>query len=357
MDKRRKQRVVVVGGGIAGVHVAKALESEASVSLIDPKDYLEIPYGALRNTVEPSFAERSIVPYSEFLTQVELVQSAAVSVSSSPAQVSTSTGRKLPYDFLVISTGSHAKGAPTRRDRIQEILADHERLKRASSILVVGGGPVGVELAGEIVTDFPEKSVSLVQGGPRLIEFLGPSASTKALNWLTSKSVRVLLKERITSSASPPIFTTESGKQIPADTHFVCTGSRPSSSWLKGTFLEDSLDGNGRLRVDSALLVSGTRNVFACGDITDLKEIKQGFLAEKHAKVVAANIRKLTNDADCGDLRCYCPLERAMGLVSLGRHAGVAQLPFGTFVGWIPGLVKSRDLFVGKTRKGLGLRS
>lgn len=56
-------------------------------------------------------------------------------------------------------------------------MTDNEKIKGAKSILIVGGGPTGVELAGEIAFDYPEKDVTLVHNGYRLLEFIGPKAS------------------------------------------------------------------------------------------------------------------------------------------------------------------------------------
>jgi len=141
-------------------------------------------------------------------------------------------------------------------------------------VLIIGGGPVGVELAGEIVTDFPNKKVTLVHGGDRLIEFLGPKASTKALKWLESKKVTVLLNERIdTEGLAGPNYVTNKGTAIQADAHFVCTGQRLGSSWLRGSDLEAVLDRNGRLQVDRNMRVQGHSNVYALGDICDTKVI------------------------------------------------------------------------------------
>ena len=65
----------------------------------------------------------------------------------------------------------------------------------------------------------------------------------------------------------------------------------------------------------------------------------------------------ITNPDDHVKLKAYTPLANPMGIVSLGRHIAVAQVPFiGVIIGWIPGKLKCKDLFVGKTRAGLGLK-
>lgn len=352
-----RKRVVVVGGGIAGAFSAKFLEDHADVFLVDPKDHLDIPYAQLRCTVQPDFAERSLVLHSDYLKKARHITGSAETASST--EVVTSTGEILPYDFLVIATGSVHRGSLRRADRIKEFQSEHKKLKEASSALIIGGGPVGVELAGEIAVDFPDKKVVLVHGGSRLIEFLGPKASKKALGWLTKNNVDVRLNERVkldSVSGSSKVYTTTSGETIEADCHFMCAGKKVSSSWMQSTILKEDGDEEGRLKVDGFLRVEGHSNIFAVGDITAIKEIKQGFLAQKQAQVLADNIKRLITDPDC-KLNIYKPLATPMGIVSLGRHVAVAQFPFGTILGWLPGMLKSKDLFVGKTRKSLGLKA
>lgn len=143
----------------------------------------------------------------------------------------------------------------------------------ARSILIVGGGPTGVELAGEIAADFPDKGVTLVHNGSRLLEFIGPKASQKALRWLISKKVEVILEQRVnlnSVSDESKTYQTSSGEIIKADCHFLCTGIALGSAWLKETVLRNNLDTRGRLMVDGNLRVKGQKNMFAIGDITDI---------------------------------------------------------------------------------------
>lgn len=150
--------------------------------------------------------------------------------------------------------------------------AESEKIKSADTILIVGGGPSGVELAGEIIVDYPEKKVVLVHRGPRLLEFIGLKASQKALAWLTSKNVQVILDQSINlNKVSDGVIQTSAGETIKVDCHFDCTGKQMGSSWLKGTPLKDSLDLRGRLMVDENLRARGHKHVFAIGDITDVK--------------------------------------------------------------------------------------
>ncbi|KAJ4763656.1 Apoptosis-inducing factor 2 [Rhynchospora pubera] len=350
--------VVVVGGGVAGAFVAKSLQSHAQVVLIEPKDYLEIPYGELRSKVEPLFAERTLIKHTDYLTDVRIINTRATGITEK--EVLTEDGGSVTYDYLVIATGHVDSATRIRDERLEEFKQDNQKIESSRSILVIGGGPVGVELAAEIATDYPGKKVTLVHKGSRLLEFVGPKASKKALDWLVSKKVDVLLNEtvEVTSlEASSGTYTISSGEKITADCHFVCVGKRIGSGWLSHSFLKESLDDKGRLQVDKNLRVRGSQIVFAAGDITDVPEIKQGYLAQVHAMVISKNIKLLINGSAESKLATYTANSSAPALVSLGRKGGVAQLPCFTVSGWLPAFIKSRDLFIGKVRKEIGLKA
>ncbi|XP_077230806.1 uncharacterized protein LOC143863909 [Tasmannia lanceolata] len=349
------KRVVVVGGGIAGGLLVKSLQFFADVILIDPKEYFEIPWAQLRCMVEPSFAERSVVKHTEYLRNGRIIKSSAINVTD--REVLTADGHMFPYDYLVIATG-HTDSVPEdRTQRLHQFQTDNQKIKSAKSVLIVGGGPTGVELAGEIAVDYPDKKVTLVHKGPRLLEFLGSKASTKTLDWLTAKKVDVLLNQSVdldTESDEAGTFKTSAGETIAADCFFRCVGKPLGSSWLKESVLKDCLDKYGRLMVDENLRVRGRKKAFAIGDITNIPEIKQGFYAQKHALVVAKNIKLLINGEKESKMETY-KAGSVLAIVSLGRKEAVAQFPFMTTIGCIPGMIKSKDLFVGKTRKEMGI--
>ncbi|XP_073002389.1 uncharacterized protein [Typha latifolia] len=354
----QKRKVVVVGGGMAGGLLAKNLQFAADVVLIDPKEYYEISWADLRSMVEPSFAERTLIKHSQYLVNGTVITSPAINVTE--REVLIDEGRTVPYDYLVIATG-HADSVPlSKNDRINQFQEDNKKIKSSSSILIIGGGPTGVELAGEIATDYPEKKVTLVHKGSRLLEFIGPKASAKAQKWLKSKRVEVLLEQTVDVdyvSEGTREFKTSAGKSITADCYFVCVGRPVGSQWLKESILSESLDDYGRLMVDQNLRVKGRSNIFAIGDITDVREIKQGYLAINHAMMVTKNLKLLMNGEEESKLAIYKPPTSTIAMVSLGRKSGIMQLPFTTIGGRLPGWIKSKDLFVGKTRKAMGITS
>ncbi|KAJ4910894.1 FAD/NAD(P)-binding oxidoreductase family protein [Raphanus sativus] len=349
------KRVVVIGGGVAGSLAAKLLQFDADVTLIDPKEYFEITWASLRSMVEPSFAERTVINHKNYFKNGRVVTSPAIDITES--DVTTKDGAVIGYDYLVIATGHNDLLPKTRQEKLSQYQAEYEKIVSSQSVLIVGGGPSGVELAAEIAVDFPEKKVTLVHKGPRLLEFVGEKAADKAFDWLESKKVEVILNQSVDlSSASDgnKTYKTSGGETIHADCHFLCVGKPLASQWLNGTVLKDSLDGKGRVMVDEHLRVKDRKNVFAIGDITNILEMKQGYIAESHANVAVKNIKVMMSGGKRKKLSTYKPGSE-IAIVSLGRKDSVAQFPFVTVVGCLPGLIKSKDLFVGKTRKARGL--
>lgn len=349
-----KKKIVVIGGGVSGSYVAYLLQSHADVVLIDEKEYFEIPWANLRAMVEPPMAERSVINHRDYFTKGRFVTSPAVNITES--EVLTRDGEHIPYDYLVIAAGHGYPSPRTKSEKINYYQGELEKIKSSNSILIVGGGPTGVELAGEIAVDFPDKKVKLVHRGTRLLEFVTPAASKKALNWLTSKKVEVILGQSVDlEGSSDGIYQTSGGENIEADCHFLCAGKPLASSWLGETFLNKSMDGKGRITVDKHLMVTGHTNIFALGDITDIPEIKQGYLAKQHAEVAAKNLKHLIAGSNESKFSSYKANTSGIAIISLGRKEGLAQFPFMSLIGCVPGILKSKDLFVGKSRKELGL--
>ncbi|KAE8706656.1 apoptosis-inducing factor-like protein A-like [Hibiscus syriacus] len=192
MESGGETRRIVVGGGISGSLLSKSLQFNAAVTLIDPKEYLEITWANLSNMMEPSFAERSVINHRDYLTNGLIVTSVATNITDT--EVLTADGRRICYDYLVIATGHMDLVPMTKTERFINI---KQKIQSADSILIVGGGPTVVELAGEIATDFPDKKVRLVHKGARLLEFIGTKASDKALRWLKSRNVEVKLEQAV----------------------------------------------------------------------------------------------------------------------------------------------------------------
>src|ERR1700680_2565607 len=165
--------VVVLGGGYGGINAAKALDDVADVTLVDPKDAFVHNVAAWRALVEPEWLERIFLPYDRLLANGRFVRDRASEVDG--RRVTLASGAQLEPDYLVLATGSSypfpAKidepDTQTARARVGEA---HEVLLGAERVLLIGAGPSGLELAGEIKAFFPEKHVTIVDVADDILE-------------------------------------------------------------------------------------------------------------------------------------------------------------------------------------------
>ena len=117
-------------------------------------------------------------------------------MSTSSAELES--GEKLAFDYLVIATGSaNSAGvyaqpqAMSLVERKQELKGTFTEVQNAKTIVIVGGGPLGVELAAEIVEAFAGKQVTLVHSGPRLFEGKPNKVGNASAEWLKAHGVKV----------------------------------------------------------------------------------------------------------------------------------------------------------------------
>ena len=156
--------VVVLGGGYGGINTAKALDDVADVTLVDPTEAFVHNIAAWRALVEPEWLDRIFLPYEHLLANGRFVRDRAVGVDG--RRVTLASGDVLEPDYLVLATGSsypfpaktEAADVETARSRLR---AAHEALLAADRALIIGAGPAGLELAGEIKAFYPNKHVTL----------------------------------------------------------------------------------------------------------------------------------------------------------------------------------------------------
>ena len=157
--------VVVVGGGYGGVNVAKALDEVADVVLVEPKDSFVHNVASLRALVDPSWLPRVYLPYDRLLANGRVVRDRAAKVDT--GRVTLASGEQIRADYIVLATGS-GYPFPAKSDvdltaaAHDKVRAAHAALSQAQRVLLLGAGPVGVELAGEIKAVWPGKHVTLL---------------------------------------------------------------------------------------------------------------------------------------------------------------------------------------------------
>src|SRR3984893_15203755 len=167
-----KPTVVVVGGGYGGTAVAKALDENSDVVLVEPKDAFMHNIAALRALVDPSWLSKIFLPYAGLLSNGRVVRDRAVVVD--PHRVVTASGEEIAADYVVLATGSMYP-FPAKTDLVdtdkahEQVKKVHRALSEADRVLLVGAGPVGIELAGEIREVWPEESIVLLDVADELV--------------------------------------------------------------------------------------------------------------------------------------------------------------------------------------------
>eukprot|EP00741_Cyanophora_paradoxa_P018574 tig00021070_g17932.t1 len=289
----------------------------------------------------------------------------------------------VPYDFLVVATGVSYSGwkaeEATADERVVALRGMRDRLRSARRVLIVGGGPTGVEAAAEILMAAPKREVTLVHSGPALLDELGSEKiSRHAHEFLARHGANILLNDRVEGVSPGIFFGTEerrtrrvwaaarvlsyplpsspsitSGAVVAADAALVAVGGgRPNAAFLARAFLT-ALDGSGFVRVDATLRVVGTTNVFSAGDVCTAPGRKGAYAAGLHAAVIAENIRRLAVNPQAS-LKEFSPAP-PICLVTLGAGDGGLATPWFGLTGWLPKKMKAEDMFVPRTRSELGL--
>lgn len=346
--------VVVVGGGYGGINAAKALDDVADVTLVDPTDAFVHNVAAWRSLVEPEWLDRIFMPYVHLLANGRFVRDRAVGVEG--RRVTLASGDVLEPDYLVLATGSsypfpakiEEPDIASARVRLQ---AAHEALLAADRALIVGAGPAGLELSGEIKAFYPDKQVTIVDIADDILT--GPydqALRDELRRQVNGLGIELHLGSPLINLPSAPPATlaairiaTEDGHELVADIWFRAFGVHPHSEYLEDGSLSDRRDERGYVRVDEHLRVVGESHVFALGDVSDADRDMAG-IATAQAGVVAANVRALiTGEGDLTRYETFPP----MIAIPLGPEGGAGFIGDGVADAATIAELKGRDMLVG----------
>jgi apoptosis-inducing factor 2 len=328
--------VAVIGGGYGGSAVAKALDADADVVLIDFRDAFVNAAGSLRAVAQPDWAPNMFFSFDTLLDRGRVVRGRAVSVDAQG--VTLENGERVDADYIVLATGSDyaypAKPNPssaTITQALDDLRETHKELRNSERVLILGAGPVGLELGGEIKEVWPDKRVVIVDPATELLSGFLPAVREDLQRQLDEKGIEVRLGTSLVGSPSTEAgragtftVTTTAGGEITADIWFRAFGVTVNSDYLADGKLT-TRNGQGAVPVTGHLRVQGHEHVYAIGDITDLAEAKMAGYAMQHAEVVAQNIiAQIRGEQVQGT---YTPGPDPMILLPLGPRGGVGQLP------------------------------
>jgi len=328
--------VVVVGGGYGGTLVAKALDSEADVTLIDPREAFVNAAASLRALTQPAWAPNAFFSYETLLDRGRVIRDRAVSVD--PQGVMLASGERVGADYLVLATGSGypypAKPNPASTsvaEQLDDLHQTHKELAGAGRVLILGAGPVGLELAGEIKEVWPDKSVVVVDRAGQLLPGFLPEVRDDLRRQLAELGIDVRLGTGL--AALPAVeagragrfaVTTDQGDEIVAEIWFRAFGVRVNTGYLADGRLTP-LTEQATVPVTERLNVEGYERVYAIGDIIAHPDPKMASYAMTQAEVVVQNIRAQLTGEQPGAVHTASPERRI--LLPLGTQAGVGQLP------------------------------
>jgi NADH dehydrogenase len=308
-SRQGRRRIVILGGGFAGVGAAQRLrDADAEVVLVDRHDYhtfQPLLYQCATGLLEPTAVGHSLRDLVERQANTTVRKTDVTAVDVEQREVQFADLAPLTYDYLVLGLGAqvnffgtegaeHAFPMYTLPDAVR--LKDHilERWEAADrqpalvddgalNVVVVGGGPTGIESAGAIAelyrSDFakdypavPQEKVRivLVEAGAELFPMFKPDIRAYAEKALRKRTVEVTVGDAV-KSITPTRVTLRSGTELAAHTLVWGAG-------LQGNELVQSLGlelarGN-RLPVGPDLTVADHPDVYAVGDIAAITDAK-----------------------------------------------------------------------------------
>jgi NADH dehydrogenase FAD-containing subunit len=280
-------------------------------------------------------------------------------------RVALASGEEIHADYIVLATGS-AYPFPAKSDldstaaAHDKVRAAHAALTAAPRVLLIGAGPVGIELAGEIKAVWPDKHVTLLDVADDVLgERFRPDLKAELRRQLSEIGVTLMLSSPLVEGPPTAVgelrtFTvvTESGAEVTADIWFRCYGVSPVSDYLAGD-LAAARRADGFVEVTPYLQVPGQDHVFALGDVA-AADHKMAGAASRQAQVVAGNIRALISGD--GELAAHDPPPPGI-IVPIGPQGGSGQRPGSDdlVAAELVAELKGRDMMVDRFAELLGV--
>lgn len=330
----------MLGGGHAHVHVLQALAREslpgAQVTLVSPYPR-QIYSGMVPGLVAGHYhLDECAIPLGPLAARakVTLVQSAACALDANARTVRLTNGEVLHYDALSIDTGPVMNrdvipGADVHAlsvRPIEEFVTQWDELfaltqQQILSVVVVGGGAAGVELALSMQYRLGERArVSLVTGGPSPLSSHPAQVQARARRALKRCGVTVL-EDTCTEIANHHVQLGR-GMRLECDAPVLALGAA-APGWLQGSGL--ALDAQGFVAVGNTLQSTSHPEVFAAGDVAShvaRPTPKNGVHAVRAGPPLALNLRRFIA---AGPLVPYRAQRLALSLLACGERSAIAS--------------------------------
>ncbi|KAL4751797.1 hypothetical protein BDW72DRAFT_212564 [Aspergillus terricola var. indicus] len=318
-DTENAKNVVIIGGSYAGIHLARRLSETLPTGykavLIERNSHFNHLYAFPRFSVVPGYEHAAFVPYDGIPSfgPRGILRHVRDSVSSlTPKQVRLASGKSIDYEYLAFATGTWqsppSKASSTEKaEACAELQASQKRIEHASHIAVVGGGPVGIQIATDIASYFPDKKVTLVHSRPQLLPNFGPRLHEHVYKTMKQLNIDVILGERpqlkgTGADAGQGTLSFKDGRTAKYDLVIPCTGQRPNSKLLEKLVPAAVCPTTRQILVRPTLQVADPSNanprIFALGDVARTNGPRMARAARAQADVVASNILSMTHQGE-----------------------------------------------------------
>lgn len=369
IQRNKKKRVVIVGGGLGGLRLAEDLYgSGMQVVLIDKNNFHQFPpliYQIASAGIDPSSIS---FPFRQIFRKRKdfyFRMAEARMVDTEKKILQTSIG-KIDYDYLVLAAGATTnffgnknieewaipmKTVPEAMGLRNALLSNFERALTCATeeerqellnVVIVGGGATGVEIAGALAEmrryvipyDYPDMDSSLmhiylIEAGDRLLAGLSQESSQKAYEFLKSMGVDIQFGKMVTDYRDHKVVMKD-GTEIPTRTFLWVSGIRANA--MPG--IDESHLGRGfRFKVDEYNRIPGVEDVFAIGDQclqTSDAAYPNGHpqvaqVAIQQAKNLAKNLKLINQGADSSEFTVF-RYKNLGSMATIGRNKAVVEI-------------------------------
>jgi NADH dehydrogenase len=366
------KKLVILGAGFAGLQLARRLQkNDIEITLIDQYNFHQFQplfYQVATARLEPSSISFPLRKVFQRRKNVHVRITRVTHIDIQAQKVHTNDAGVFDYDGLIVATGCTSnffgnkniekfafpmKSTPeaiTLRNRLllnfeKALAASPYELEAIMNIVVAGGGPTGVELAGSLSEmkrnvlprdypdmDFTKINIYLIEGSPNTLNVMSEPSKRKSQEYLENMGVKVWTNTLI-KDYDGSVVTMADGRTI--HTHNLIWAAGVTGNVPPGIPKETLVRGN-RIKVNEFNQVDGLTNVFAIGDIAYMEQQdwptghpQLANVANHQAMHLAKNLKRLGRNEAMQPFKYKNPGTMA----TIGKRKAVVDLPFISFQG------------------------
>jgi NADH dehydrogenase len=374
IPETNQKRVVIIGAGFGGLMLAEKLaKNDYQIVLVDKNNYHQFQplfYQVAMAGIEPSSISFPLRKVFQNRDNVHIRITSANEVVPEEKCIHTDLGI-INYDYLVLAMGAdtnffgnkeieeHSMPMKSLSEAIalrNKVLENYEKAistvdlnerEAMMSVVVVGGGPTGVEIAGTLAEmkkmilpkdynnelDFDRMKIHLIEGSENVLDAMSNEASTKAKEYLERLGVHVITGARV-NGYDGEYASLSDGSTIRTDNLVWAAGIK--SNHLEG-FKENDFAQGGRFLVNEYNQLLNHTDIFAVGDLAQMESEKyphghpqMAQPAIQQGKLLANNFVRMSKNEPLKTFK-YSDLG---SMATVGRNLAVVDLPFWKFQGF-----------------------